>query len=73
MGLVYDFSDQINGFAKFSQGFSAPPFGDVISVAPDFAIGNNFDEIQPEKVDEYENLNNGFSVLKWIGLGNDEE
>jgi len=54
LGLVYNFSEQINGFAKFSQGFSAPPFGDVISIAPNFAIGNNFDEIQPEKVDEYE-------------------
>jgi len=55
LGLVYNFSNQINGFAKFSQGFSAPPFGDVLSIAPDgFAIGSNFDEIQPEKVDEYE-------------------
>ncbi|NBD17969.1 MAG: TonB-dependent receptor [Cyanobacteria bacterium] len=55
LGLVYNFTDEINGFAKFSQGFSAPPFGDVISVAPDgFAIGSNFDDLQPEKVDEYE-------------------
>ncbi|MFB6277766.1 MAG: TonB-dependent receptor domain-containing protein [Halothece sp.] len=55
LGLVYDFSNQINGFAKFSQGFSAPPFGDVLSIAPDgFAIGSNFKDLQPEKVDEYE-------------------
>jgi len=56
IGAVADLSDSVNVFAKFSQGFSAPPFGDVLRSLPaGFVVDNSaFEDLQPQKVDEYE-------------------
>jgi len=55
VGAVANLSQSVNVFAKFSQGFSAPPFNNVLrSVPAGFAVGTGFEDLQPQKVDEYE-------------------
>jgi iron complex outermembrane receptor protein len=56
VGTVAELSESVNVFAKFSQGFSAPPFTDVLrSVPAGFSVDGGFEEdLQPQKVDEYE-------------------
>ena len=55
VGTVAELSESVNVFAKFSQGFSAPPFTDVFrSVSSGFVVNSGFEDLQPQKVDEYE-------------------
>ncbi|PSO49640.1 MAG: TonB dependent receptor, partial [Cyanobacteria bacterium SW_9_44_58] len=60
-GVVADLSEQVNLFAKFSQGFSAPTlraveFPNFIGLNPagGFSIGEDIEDLQPQKIDEYE-------------------
>jgi iron complex outermembrane receptor protein len=59
-GVVADLSEQVNVFAKFSQGFSAPTLGFVgfpssLGFAPTgFSIQEDIEQLQPQKIDEYE-------------------
>jgi len=55
IGAVADLSEQVNVFAKFSQGFSAPDFGTALRGLPQGAtVEGSFQDLQPKKVDEYE-------------------
>jgi len=55
VGAVVAPSQNVNLFAKFSQGFSAPPFGDIFSGAPEgLSVDEGLEDIQPVVVDEYE-------------------
>jgi len=55
VGAVVAPSQNVNLFAKFSQGFSAPPFGDIFSGAPEgLSIDEGLEDVQPVVVDEYE-------------------
>jgi len=60
-GIVADLSEQVNVFAKFSQGFSAPTlalfgFPNFVGLNPEggFAIEEDIEDLQPQKIDEYE-------------------
>jgi len=60
VGAVADLSDQVNIFAKFSQGFSAPTLGLVgfpsaLGLPPTgFSIDEDIENLRPQEVDEYE-------------------
>jgi iron complex outermembrane receptor protein len=57
LGTTVDITDNINLFANFAQGFSAPDFGRILRF-PEFNGVTNFSEdievTQPQKVDSYE-------------------
>ncbi len=55
VGTVYDLTDTVSVFANFAQGFSAPTFRSILQGASTgFAIADDFQDLQPQKVDEYE-------------------
>ena len=53
LGAMYNFTEEITGFASFSQGFTVPEIGRVLRNAPD---GTSVENISPEPqiVDNYE-------------------
>ncbi|NJN88316.1 MAG: TonB-dependent receptor [Leptolyngbyaceae cyanobacterium SL_7_1] len=53
-GLVYRPTENISLFASFSQGFSVPGFFTFINPPPGFSIEGGFEELAPQKVDNYE-------------------
>jgi len=59
-GVVADLSEEVNVFAKFSQGFSAPTFSLVgfpnfLGFDPEgFSIQEDIENLRPQKIDEYE-------------------
>jgi iron complex outermembrane receptor protein len=57
VGAVYKFTPNFSAFANFSQGFSVPRFLSFLGFPPDpstFSIDNSIDDLQPQKVDQYE-------------------
>ncbi|NEO26309.1 MAG: TonB-dependent receptor, partial [Kamptonema sp. SIO4C4] len=55
IGAVVAPSQNVNIFAKFSQGFSAPSFADIFQGAPEgLSVDEGLEEVQPVVVDEYE-------------------
>ncbi|NJL39086.1 MAG: TonB-dependent receptor [Leptolyngbyaceae cyanobacterium SM1_4_3] len=53
-GLVYRATDNISLFASFSQGFSVPGFFTFINPPAGFSIEGGFEELEAQKVDNYE-------------------
>jgi iron complex outermembrane receptor protein len=55
VGTTYDVTNNVSVFGNFAQGFSAPSFRNIFQGSPDgFAISEGFQDLQPQKVDEYE-------------------
>ncbi|MFP4337488.1 MAG: TonB-dependent receptor domain-containing protein [Halothece sp.] len=59
MGAVYDLSEEVNVFANFSQGFSAPDFRRFLRFLPEFVsppaqVNEDIDINEPIIVDNYE-------------------
>ena len=52
-GLVYSPTPEISLFANFSQGFSIPDVGSILTSGPDFDLGSDL-RLEPQKVDNYE-------------------
>jgi iron complex outermembrane receptor protein len=56
VGVVYKIRPEISLFANFAQGFSIPEFGQIAGFPPPTftAVSEDFLELQPQKVDNYE-------------------
>jgi len=56
VGVVYDITNNVNLFASFSQGYSAPDFGRLLAnPAEEFtSLEEDLDVTRPQKVDSYE-------------------
>lgn len=57
VGTVYKFNPNFSAFANFSQGFSVPRFLSFLGFPPtpsEFTIDGSIDDLQPQKVDQYE-------------------
>ncbi|NEO27076.1 MAG: TonB-dependent receptor, partial [Kamptonema sp. SIO4C4] len=56
LGTVVDLTDNLSGFANFSQGFSAPDFGRLLRFPPQGFVGveRSIDITEPVVIDSYE-------------------
>ncbi|MFP4008143.1 MAG: TonB-dependent receptor domain-containing protein, partial [Spirulinaceae cyanobacterium] len=57
VGTVYKLTPEFSLFANFSQGFSVPRFLNFLGFPPtpsSFTIGGSIDDLQPQKVNQYE-------------------
>lgn len=57
VGAVYKFTPEFGAFANFSQGFSVPTFSSFLGFPPlpsTFTIDGSIDDLQPQKVNQYE-------------------
>ncbi|MEL6401997.1 MAG: TonB-dependent receptor [Cyanobacteria bacterium J06626_4] len=55
VGLAYELTEGLTAFTSFSQGFSLPDIGRVLRFADaGFAVEDDIDLTQPQKVDNYE-------------------
>ncbi|NEQ32181.1 MAG: TonB-dependent receptor, partial [Leptolyngbya sp. SIO4C5] len=57
LGTVYKFTPELGVFANFSQGFSVPTFLSFLGFPPvpsTFTIDGSIDDLQPQKVNQYE-------------------
>ena len=56
VGVVYDLTDEVNLFASFSQGYSAPDFGRLLRAPGEefTSVEEDLDVTRPQKVDSYE-------------------
>ena len=57
LGTVYKVTPELSAFVNFSQGFSVPTFSSFLGFPPQpstFTIGGSIDDLQPQKVDQYE-------------------
>ncbi|NEO27450.1 MAG: TonB-dependent receptor [Kamptonema sp. SIO4C4] len=57
VGTVYKVTPELSAFANFSQGFSVPRFLSFLGFPPtpsSFTIDGSIDDLQPQKVNQYE-------------------
>lgn len=57
VGTVYQMTPELSAFANFSQGFSVPRFLSFLGFPPTpstFTIDGSIDDLQPQKVNQYE-------------------
>jgi len=57
LGTVYKITPELSAFVNFSQGFSVPRFLNFLGFPPTpstFTIDGSIDDLQPQKVDQYE-------------------